>query len=335
MQRRVLGNSGIEITPVVFGAWAIGEWMWGPQDDQDAIDAIHTALEHGLNAIDTAAIYGFGHSEELLGRALKGRNRDGVVILTKFGLRWDLETEPDTEPRFKTKTLDGKPVNVYRWARPESIIHECEQSLRRLKTDYIDVYQIHWPDPHTDIAETFGAVEQLIQQGKIRAAGVSNYDVEQMTQANNVVPLTSSQPPFSMVKRDAEQDVIPWCKEHNVGVVVYSPLQRGLLTGKFAPDHQFHEDDHRKSQALFQPESIRRVNGMLESLKPIAEKHNATLAQLVIAWTCHQSGITGALVGARNEKQARENAHAGEIRLDEEDLRTIREKVEALDLPDE
>ncbi|NBB74540.1 MAG: aldo/keto reductase [Bacteroidetes bacterium] len=331
MERRQLGKTGINVTPVIFGAWAIGEWMWGPQDDDDAIRAIHTALDEGINAIDTAAIYGFGHSETLVGKVLADR-RDEVVVMTKFGLRWDIDGEAKgADKRWETQDLDGNPQTVWRYAGAESVVEECERSLRRLGTDRIDVYQIHWPDPATPIDETFEAVEKLIQQGKIRAAGVSNYSPEQMEAANGIVPLASSQPPFSMVLREAEQDVIPWCREHDVGVVVYSPLQRGLLTGKFEPDHVFHTDDHRKNNPMFSSENIRRVNEFLyETVSPIAEVHDATVPQTVIAWTFERPGITGALVGARNEDQARENAGAMRIELSDEQQQQIDKGLDEL-----
>jgi aryl-alcohol dehydrogenase-like predicted oxidoreductase len=327
---RSLGNTDIKVTPVIFGAWAIGEWMWGPQDDDDAVRAIQKALDEGVNAIDTAPIYGFGHSEELVGRAIKGR-RDDVVIMTKFGLRTDIEDK--AVKKFDSKDLDGKPVAICNYAKPDSVIWECEQSLKRLGVDCIDVYQLHWPDPKTPINETFQAVEKLIEQGKIRVAGVSNYDPEQMQTANGIVPLASSQPPFSMILRDAQQDVIPWCRQHNVGVVVYSPLQRGLLTGKFEPDHEFHEDDHRKDDPMFSSENIRRINAFVnETLKPIAETHNATIPQIVIAWTFEQPGITAALVGARNEKQAADNAGAMRVDMSADEIQRIDQALDELQL---
>jgi aryl-alcohol dehydrogenase-like predicted oxidoreductase len=332
MQTRQLGTSEIQITPVTFGAWAIGGWMWGGQEHQDAIAAIHAALDKGINAIDTAAVYGFGQSEQLVAEALKDRRRDDVVIMTKFGLRWDLPPGVGIE-RWKTHTNDGKPVTVVKYASPESVREECERSLRRLKTDYIDVFQIHWPDDTTPIAETFGAVKDLIDEGKIRAAGVSNYSPEQMAEAHAVCKLASSQPPFSMVNRQSEPTVIKWCRETHVGVVVYSPLQRGLLTGKFSPDHEFPDDDHRGENAFFKAENIRRVNAFLSHcVQPVADSHGATVAQVVIAWTIHRAGITAALVGARNTRQAQENAAALQLELSEADLRQIDEGLAGLEL---
>lgn len=321
MEYRTLGQSGISVSPVIFGAWAIGEWMWGPQDRRDAIAAIHAALDAGINAIDTAAVYGFGRSEELIAEALRGRRRDKIVLLTKFGLRWDHGGKGKV--RFQTKDLQGRTITIHRHAQPDSVIEECHRSLRRLNTDYLDVFQIHWPDDDTPIEETFRAVETLIRQGKVRAAGVSNYSPEQMARAHAVTPLASSQPPFSMILRDAEKDVIPWCREHQIGVLAYSPLQRGLLTGKIQPGQTFAEGDHRAQNVFFRPENVRAVNAFLEHLRPIAQAHRATLAQLVIHWTIRQPGITAALVGARNPQQAKENAAAMHLHLAEAELAEI------------
>jgi len=322
MDYRELGQSSIKVSPVIFGAWAIGEWMWGHQDHNDAIAAIRAGLDAGINAIDTAAVYGFGHSEELIAEALAGRKREDVVLLTKFGLRWD-HGGKGTVRFFETKDLQGNVLSVYKYASPESVIEECERSLKRLKTEYIDVYQIHWPDDTTPVEDTFGAIAKLMEQGKVRAVGVSNYTPELLPRAHAITPLAPCQPPFSMVLRDAEKDVIPWCREHNVGVIVYSPLQRGLLTGKIKPGHTFAEGDHRAGNAFFSPANIQAVNVFLEKIRPLAEAHNATLAQLVIAWTIRRPGITAALVGARNVKQATENAGALRLSLRDDEIAQI------------
>jgi aryl-alcohol dehydrogenase-like predicted oxidoreductase len=201
-----------------------------------------------------------------------------------------------------------------------------------MKTDYIDVFQIHWPDESTPIEETFGAVAKLIDEGKVRAAGVCNFGPGQMEAVNRVVPLTTSQPPFSMVLRDAENDVFPWCAEHEVSTIVYSPLQRGLLTGKFDPDTQFPEGDHRRENPFFKAGNIRRVNAFLEQIKPIAEAHDATITQLVINWTVHHPGVTAALVGARNPRQAEENVCGMGWRLTEDETRQINDLLDGLEL---
>jgi len=302
--------------------------MWGGTDERQAVDAIRAALDAGVTSIDTAAIYGFGLSEELVGRAIAGR-RDEVQILTKYGLRWD--SDEGTE-YFETTDRDGRRREVRKNARPDSVVYECEQSLRRLGTDCIDLYQCHWRDVSTPVADTMEAVAKLLEQGKIRAAGVSNFSVEEIEAARKVVPIASDQPPYSMLLRDAENDILPYCREHNIGVIVYSPLQRGLLTGKITEDYQFGPGDHRAGSKLFQPENVRRVNAFLDDIRPIAEAHDATLGQLVIHWTLRRPGVTAALVGARNPKQATENAKAAELEISDDELRQIDERLEGLEL---
>lgn len=327
MEYRQLGNTDVTVSAITYGAWAIGGRMWGSQDHNDALAAIRTSIDAGITTIDTAAVYGFGHSEELIAEALTGQ-RDKVVIMTKFGLRWDGDEKGQL--RWHTHDLQGKPVTIRKYAAPESVILECERSLQRLRTDYIDVFQIHWPDDDTPVEETFGAVEKLIKQGKVRAAGASNYPPELLARAQSVLPLACAQPPFSMVLRQAAEDVIPWCMENGVGVVAYSPLQRGLLTGKIKPGHEFAEDDHRRENFLFTPTNIERINAFLDSIRPIADAHSATLGQLAINWTVHQPGLTAALVGARNATQASENAKALDFNLSEEEISQINNCLEAL-----
>ncbi len=299
--------------------WAAGGWMWGGTDLQEAVAAIRRSVELGMTTIDTAPVYGFGLSEKIVEEAISGI-RQQVQILTKFGLRWDT-TEGHLQ--MTTEDAEGRPVEVRRLARKESVIRECEESLKRLGTDYIDLLQIHWPDPSTPIEETFEAVAQLLQQGKIRAAGVSNYNAAQLEQARKVVPIVSNQVPYSMLERKIEQETIPYCRQNNLGILAYSPLQRGLLTGKIKPGHQFAPGDHRAGLAHYKPENIGRVNQFLERIKPLAEQKKATLSQLVIQWTICQPGITCALVGARNPKQAEENAAAANLRLSPEEVQQI------------
>jgi len=320
MEYRKLGKTDVEVTRIILGAWAIGGWMWGGQDEADAIAAIRRSLELGITTIDTAAVYGFGRSEEIIAKALDGVKRGDVQLLTKYGLRWD---RPEGELRFDTVDNEGRPIKVMRNSRPDSVIEECERSLKRLRTDHIDLFQCHWPDPSTPMAETFGAIARLIEQGKVLAAGVSNYSVEQMAEAHRVVPLAASQPPYSMVNRGAEDDVIPYCVSSGISVIVYSPLQRGLLTGKITEDYRFGPGDHRAANAFFRPANVRRVNAMLNKMRPFAESHGATLAQVVIAWTLRRRGITAALVGARNVRQAGENAEAAGVKLSEEEIQRI------------
>jgi aryl-alcohol dehydrogenase-like predicted oxidoreductase len=307
MQPRRLGNSDVYVSPVIFGAWAIGGWMWGGQDESEAIEAIAASLDVGVNTIDTAAIYGQGYSEELVGRAIAGRARENVVIATKCGRRWDSEHGSDPWP---TKDRLGKEITIRSDSRPESIVHECEQSLKRLKTEYIDLYQVHWPDKKTPIEDSTGALVKLKEQGKIRAIGVSNFDVERMRQAMKVGPLASDQPPYSIINRGIEKDVLPFCRENNVAVICYSPMERGLLTGKVSVDRVFPASDHRSGHKFFTPENRKRVLESLEKIRPMCDRHGASFAQVVINWTVHEPGITAALVGARNAEQARHNAGA-------------------------
>jgi aryl-alcohol dehydrogenase-like predicted oxidoreductase len=318
MERRQLGNSKIDATVITFGAWAIGGSMWGGSDDKEAIEAIQASIEVGVNCIDTAPIYGFGKSEELVAAAIAGK-RDKVRIFTKFGLVWDKEEGE----YFFDGEKDGKTVKIFKNARKSNIIKECEDSLRRLKTDYIDLYQCHWRDLTTPVEETADALAQLIKEGKILAAGVSNFTAADIETASKNVLIASDQPPYSMVLRDIEKELLPYCRKNNVGLIVYSPLQRGLLTGKFRADHKFARGDHRASLPHFQPEFITRTNELLNKFKPIADKHKATIGQLVLAWTIAQPGITAALVGARNAAQAYENAVAANIKLSDSEVKEM------------
>lgn len=320
MELRKLGKSDVEVTPIAFGAWAIGGWMWGGAEASAAVRAIKAAYELGITTIDTAPVYGFGHSETLVGKAMEGTPRDRYQILTKYGLNWG---EPGGSLYFEDKDNEGNPIKVYKWASKEKVIEECEASLRRLKTDYIDLYQIHWPDVTTPISETMEAVQRLIEQGKIRAAGVCNYNVEQVNEALKTVQLASNQVPYSMINRGIEQDVIPQAIEKGMGIIPYSPLQRGVLTGKMKPGHQFNEGDSRKGSKFYTDENIRRTQKLLDEINPIAEKYNASVAQVVIHWAVHRPGVACVLVGARDEKQVADNAGALSFTLSQQELDQI------------
>jgi aryl-alcohol dehydrogenase-like predicted oxidoreductase len=326
MEFRQLGKSNVKASVITFGAWAIGGSMWGGTDEKEAIEAIQASIDVGITTIDTAPIYGFGKSEELVAKAIAGK-RDQIQLLTKFGLRWD-STEGE---HFFDLPEGGKTFNIYRNAKKKSIIAECENSLKRLKTDRIDLFQCHWRDRTTELEETMEALQQLLKEGKILAAGVSNFTKEEIEQSNKIIPIASDQPPYSMVLRDIEKDVLPFCRENNIGIIVYSPLQRGLLTGKFDPNHKFAPGDHRANQPHFQPEYIKRVNAFLEKLKPIAAKYDATLGQLVLNWTIQQPGITVALVGARNAEQAKENAKSAHLNVSKTDIDEISKMLAALE----
>lgn len=316
-------KSDVRITPIVFGAWAIGGWMWGGNDKQASIEALHAAVDLGITSIDTAPIYGYGRSEEIIGEALQGK-RKKVELLTKFGLRWD-----SNEGHIHMESNDdGVITKIRRLATKESIIYEVEQSLKRLRTDYLDLLQIHWPDPHTEIEETMEAMQLLLDQGKILAAGVSNYSTTQMEEALTYTQISTNQVPYSMVNRGIENDLIPAAIKNKVGILAYSPLQRGLLTGKITTDYTFAEGDHRPRTPFFQPDFIKKTNVFLNELADIAQHKGLSLAQLVIRWTVEQPGIVGVLVGARNRIQVEDNAKALHTELSTEELQIIKELLE-------
>jgi aryl-alcohol dehydrogenase-like predicted oxidoreductase len=329
MEYRQLGNSQVKASAITFGAWAIGGWMWGGADRRDAVAAIKASYDHGVTSIDTAPAYGQGLSEEIVGEAIKGIPRDKVQILTKFGLRWDVQKG---EFYFNTKDNDGKDITMYKYASKESVMKECENSLRLLGTDYIDLYQIHWPDSTTPISETMEALLKLQEQGKIRAAGVCNYNAAQVQEASRTIDLASDQVPYSMVRRDIEKELVPYCLEHKKSIIAYSPLQRGLLTGKIKAGHQFNEGDNRGSSVYYSQDNIIRINQFLDKLRPMAEAKKATLGQLVLRWTIEQPGITVALAGARNAEQAIQNAKAIEVKLSKEDIQLINSELRELEL---
>ena len=310
----------LSLPPLAYGAWAFGGAMWGGADKQEALEAIKFCYDSGITAFDTAPVYGFGRSEEILAEALQGIPRDTYQVFTKFGLRWDQKTG---SYYFSTEDHNNDQVNIYKYSGRESVIWECEQSLRRLRTDVIDLYQIHWSDPNTPISETMEGVLRLLEQGKIRAAGVCNYGTTEVDEALKYIDLLSNQVPYSLVNRGIESGVIPQAKEKKLKILAYSPLQRGLLTGKIKPDHRFTKGDTRKTNPFFKPENINRINQILDEIKPIADEHNATLAQVIIHWTMNRSGIDCVLVGARNERQSKDNIKALQIRLTPEELDRI------------
>jgi aryl-alcohol dehydrogenase-like predicted oxidoreductase len=329
MRYRKLADTELQLSEVTFGAWAAGGWMWGGNERGDAIEAIRAAYDMGITAIDTAPIYGQGTSEEIVGEAIKGLPRDQFQILTKYGMRWDLQKG---DFGFSSKDNDGNDIEIYKYAGKESVIKECEDSLKRLGTDYIDLYQIHWPESTTAISETMEAVARLIEQGKVRYAGVCNYDAAQMSEAEKYVKLVSNQVPYSMVKRDIEAELIPYCIEHGKSIIAYSPLERGLLTGKMKPGHQFAPGDHRQTLSFFKEENLKRTNEFLNRVKYIADDKQLTLGQLVILWTLQQPGITITLVGARNKEQAVQNAKAIDSQLSSEEVEVITGFLNELEL---
>lgn len=328
MQYRRLGKTEIQVPVISFGAWAIGGWMWGGSDDDDAIRALHAAIDNGITCIDTAPIYGMGHSETVVGKAIADR-RDKVLVATKCGMRWDVA---EGEAFFDTTDNDGQPRAIYKNLKPHSIRKECEDSLRRLGVDHIDLYQCHWPDKTTPLADTMEMLLQLQQEGKVRAIGVSNFTPEMMEECLRHGRIESDQPRYSALDRTIEAELLPYCREHTISVLAYCPLEQGLLTGKVGPDRSFAEGDQRCNKALFSRENRVKVLEMLESLRSIADAHNATFGQLFLAWLVAQPGMTTALAGARTEAQVVENAAAGDITLSETELAHVRQAVESLDI---
>ncbi|HZT72020.1 MAG TPA: aldo/keto reductase [Terriglobales bacterium] len=310
MERRKLGPSDLEITPVGVGAWAMGgggwQWSWGPQDDDESIAAIHAALDAGVNWIDTAPAYGLGHAEEVVARAVAGRATK-PYIFTKCGRVWD-------EQRRLGASL-----------KAESIRRECEASLRRLRVETIDLYQIHWPEPDADIEEGWSTLAQLQAAGKARWIGVSNFSAEQMERARRIAPITSLQPPYSLLARNVEQAVLPYCQQHGIGVIVYSPMYSGLLTGAMTRERAAHlaADDWRRRNPNFQEPLLSRNLALVDRLRAIGRRHGRTPGEVAIAWTLAHPAVTGAIVGVRNARQVQGIIGAAEFRLDAGELEEI------------
>ena len=318
MLTRPIGASGIQASVVGLGTWAIGGWMWGGTDEAESVAAIQTSIDEGVSLIDTAPAYGQGLSEEIVGKAIKGR-RDEVVLATKCGLVWH------TQKGNHFFDYDGRPV--HRYLGRESIMHEVEESLKRLGTDHIDLYITHWQDPTTPIEETVEALVRLKEQGKIRAIGASNVSPEELKAYVATGKLDAIQEEYSMVKRDIEETLLPISADNGVSTLSYSSLALGLLSGKMGPERTFSGDDQRKDNPRFSQSNREKVAQLMTAISPVAARHHASEAQTVIAWTLQQPGITFALCGARNPDQARENARAGRIRLSPEDNNAISEAV--------
>ena len=308
---KTLGNSDLKLTPIGFGAWAIGggnwDFAWGAQDDAESIRAIHQALEEGINWIDTAAVYGLGHSEEIVGKAVKGSSHR-PLIFTKCSMRWD-------EQR-----------TIYRSLKAASVREELEGSLQRLGVETIDLYQIHWPMPDEEIEEGWGELARQQQAGKIRWIGVSNFNVEQLKRAQAIAPITSLQPPYSMLRPAVEQEILPWCLANGVGVINYSPMVSGLLTGRMSKERvaAMPSDDWRRKAVEFNEPRLSRNLRLVELLREIGSKHGVEPGVVAVAWTLHHPAITAAIVGGRSGEQVKGLAPALHFRLNEEEFRSIR-----------
>ncbi len=330
MEYRRLGTSELEVSRVIFGAWAVGGWFWGGTDDEQAVAAIHRAIQLGINTIDTAPMYGFGHSERIVGQAIKGR-RDEVVLATKCGMVWDRQ---EGQRFFETEDDKGNPCLVYRNLKKDSILREIDLSLERLGVDCIDLYQCHWPDSTTPPKETMAALSRLLEEGKIRAIGLSNFTAEMIEECRRYGPVHSDQPPYSMLSRGIEGDVLPYCAANGVSVIVYSPLQQGLLTGKVTMDRKFAKGDQRRSKAWFKPHNRRRMLEFLDTIRPIAGAHGKSLAQLAINWCLCQEGVTATIVGARRADQVEENAGGAGWKLTADEMAQINGLLEELGGPE-
>ncbi|MBO9475236.1 aldo/keto reductase [Shimia sp. R10_1] len=320
MLKREIGQSGIKASAIGLGTWAIGGWMWGGTDEARSIKAIEASIDAGISLIDTAPAYGQGVAEEIVGKAIKNQ-RDQVVLATKCGLVWH------TQKGNHFFDYDGAPV--HRYLGKDAIVYEVEQSLKRLGTDYIDHYITHWQDPTTPVVETMEALELLKQQGKIRSIGASNTTPADVRAYLAAGQLDAVQEEYSMVNRAVEVEMAPLCLQQGVSILSYSSLALGLLSGKMGPDRVFEGDDQRKDNPRFSMANRQKVAQLMAAIAPIAEAHGATKAQIVIAWTLQQPGITFSLCGARDADQAAENAKAGLLRLSEAELATISQAAAA------
>jgi len=315
MEKRRLGNSNLEITPIGIGAWAMGgegwTWSWGPQDDRESIAAIQAGLDRGINWIDTAAVYGLGHSEEVVARALEGRSSRPYVF-TKCALVWNEKGE------------------ISNSLKAESIRRECEASLRRLRVDVIDLYQVHWPDPGPDIEEGWTEMARLKDEGKVRNIGVSNFNAQKMKRALSIAPITSLQPPYSILNPDVEDETLPFASRNHIGVIVYSPMYSGLLTGAMTRQRiaNFTADDWRSHNANFQEPLLSRNLRLVELLREIGHRYGRTAGELAIAWTLHNPAVTGAIVGVRSPRQVEGIIGAGEFRLSTGEYNEIQSAVQ-------
>lgn len=321
MKKRLLGKHGMPASVVAFGAWAIGGWKWGGADAEASIKAVQASLDAGVDFIDTAAVYGFGLSEEIVGRAIQGRARDKIIVATKCGLRWDVETA--------TLHAESEGKRIFRSLQDQSIRWELEQSLARLGTDYIDLYQTHWPDPQTELESVVATMEALKAEGRIRAWGFCNETPERLAEAVRLGPINTDQERYSMLDREQDTANLPICESSDIGFLCYSPIAQGLLTGRIDRRRQFPEGDLRRDNPRFTPAVLDAVQAVLAPVKSLARVHGVTTEQIVLAWTLEQPGVTHVLVGTRDVQQAVSNAAAGAIELDDEELALISQAASA------
>jgi aryl-alcohol dehydrogenase-like predicted oxidoreductase len=310
MQKKRLGNSEMELTPIGVGAWAMGgggwAFAWGPQDDDESISAIHAALDHGVNWIDTAAVYGLGHSEEVVARALHGRSNRPYVF-TKCARTWNEKRE------------------IQKVLKRDSVRRECEDSLRRLQVDVIDLYQIHWPEPDEDVEEGWETLSRLKEEGKVRWIGVSNFSVAQLERCRAIAPVTSLQPPYSAVSPEVQDAQLPYCQQHGIGVLVYSPMKSGLLTGKMTRERvaALPDDDFRRRAPAFQEPQLTRNLALADRMKEIGARHGRTAGEVAIAWPLRHPAVTAAIVGMRSAEQAAGVVGALDFQLSPQEIAEI------------
>jgi aryl-alcohol dehydrogenase-like predicted oxidoreductase len=310
MQKKRLGNSEMELTPIGVGAWAMGgggwAFAWGPQDDDESISAIHAALDHGVNWIDTAAVYGLGHSEEVVARALHGRSNRPYVF-TKCARTWNEKRE------------------IQKVLKRDSVRRECEDSLRRLQLDVIDLYQIHWPEPDEDVEEGWETLSRLKEEGKVRSIGVSNFSVAQLERCRAIAPVTSLQPPYSAVSPEVQDAQLPYCQQHGIGVLVYSPMKSGLLTGKMTRERvaALPDDDFRRRAPAFQEPQLTRNLALADRMKEIGARHGRSAGEVAIAWTLRHPAVTAAIVGMRSAEQAAGVVGALDFQLSPQEIAEI------------
>lgn len=321
MKKRLLGKNGIEASVVAFGAWAIGGWKWGGNDARASVEAVRSALDAGVNLIDTAAVYGFGLSENIVGEAIAGRPRDEIILATKCGLRWDIET-----PTLHFKSGEQ---TIYRTLDAQSIRWELQQSLERMGTDYIDLYQTHWPDPTQDIDAVVSTLQALKKEGLIRAWGLCNENPERLTAAAQSGDMATDQERYNLLDREQDALNLPICQEHDLGFLCYSPIAQGLLTGKIDEKREFKADDLRIGNPRFATPVLEALQVVLAPVKSLARDKGVSTEQLVLAWTLRQPGVSHVLVGARSAEQARANATVGSLMLDDEELGVVQQAADA------